>query len=157
MERACRNGNINVVTLLLAQQSLSNRSTDCQLTLAEVSLILRHNGVGHLLAIVVVHQGHLAEDLHLALIDLGFIDHARVVQRSFELGDSHLQHTLCLTCCIVLGILRQVTLVTSLGNRCRNGRTLNRTHMIKLFLELLVALFGQVNNLVCHLIRFNKT
>ena len=51
---------------------------------------------------------------------------------------------------VVFCIFRKVALVARLGNRSRNGRTLHRTHMIELLLELLVALRSQINSLFCH-------
>ena len=70
--------------------------------------------------------------------------------RIAKLEDTHLQQPLCLTGGIVLRILRKVALVARFGDRRRNRRTLDGTHVLEFVLDFLVALRCQINNLLCH-------
>ncbi len=143
-----------MVALLLAEQRLGDGRADRQLALAQVGLVFGHDGVDHLLAVVVVHQSHSTEDLHLALVDLRLVDHAGIGQRILHFGDAHFEQALRFARSVVLRILRKVALVAGLGDGRRNGGTLHRTHMIQFVLELLIALRRQINNLFCHNVSF---
>jgi len=115
-----------------------------------IRLVLGDDRVGHLLLVVVVQKRHLAQNLHFALVDLRLVDHAGVGHRILQFGDTHLQQPLCLTGGIVLRILRKVALVARFGDRRRNRRTLDGTHVLEFVLDFLVALRCQINNLLCH-------
>ena len=112
--------------------------------------MLGDDRIGHLLVGVVIQERHLAQNLHLALVDLRFVDHARIGDRIFQLGDTHLHQTLRLTGSVVLRVLRKVALVARFGDRRRNRRTLDGTQVIELLLEFFITLRCQINNLFCH-------
>ena len=150
MDRAGRNLHVHTVALLAAQQRLRDRRADRQLAFAQIRLVLGDDRVGHLLLVVVVQKRHLAQNLHFALVDLRLVDHAGVGHRILQFGDTHLQQPLCLTGGIVLRILRKVALVARFGDRRRNRRTLDGTHVLEFVLDFLVALRCQINNLLCH-------
>ena len=123
------------------------------LAFAQVGLVLGDDRVSHLFLGVVVQQRHLAQYLHLALVDLRLVDHTRIGDRILQLGDTHFQQTLRLPGSVVLRVLRKVTLVTRFGNRRRNRRTLDGTQVVELVLEFFVTLRCQINNLFCHNIK----
>ena len=135
----------------MAEQRLGDRGPDGQLALTEVGLVLGDDRIDHLLVVIVVQQRHLAQDLHLALVDLRLVDDPCIGDRILQLGDTHLQQTLRLPGSVVLRVLRKVTLVTRFGNRRRNRRTLDGTHVVELVLEFLVTLRCQIDNLFSHI------
>ena len=134
----------------MAQQRFGDRRADGQLALAQVGFVLGDDGVDHLLLGVVIQQRHFAQNLHLALVDFRLVDHPCVGKRILQLGYTHLQHTLRLAGSVVLCVLRKVALVARFGDRRRNCRTLDGTHVIKLVPEFLVPLRRQIDNLFCH-------
>ena len=150
VDRAGRNLHIHAIALLVAEQRLGDRRADGELALAQVGLVFGDDRIDHLFVVVVVEQGHLAQDLHLALVDLRLVDHPGIGDRILELGDAHLKQALGLPGGVVLRILRQVALVARLGNGCRDRRALDGTHVVELLLELLVPFRRQINSLFCH-------
>ena len=153
MDRPGRHHHVDAVAFLVPQQCLGDGRTDRQLAFAQVRLVLGDDRVGHLFLGVVVQQRHLAQYLHLALVDLRLVDHAGIGERILQLGDTHLQQTLRLTGGVVLRVLRKVTLVARFGNSRRYRRTLDGTHVVELILEFFVTFRCQINNLFCHNIK----
>ena len=67
--------------------------------------MLSNDGINYLTVVIVVEQGYLAQNLHLALVNLCLVNNARVSKSSLELCNLHLKQTLCLTSSVVLSIL----------------------------------------------------
>ena len=54
LDNACRNSNLYNLALLLAEQSLGDRSTNGEFALTKISLVLRYDGIYNLALVVVV-------------------------------------------------------------------------------------------------------
>ena len=59
VESSCRNNNIYMLTLLLTQEGLRNGSSDSELALPKVCLMLCYDCIYHLLAVIVVLKRNL--------------------------------------------------------------------------------------------------
>ena len=76
LDNACWYGNLYYLALLLAEQSLCDRSADSQLSLTEVSLVLRYDSVGNLTLVVVVKERYFAQNLYLVLLNLALVNNS---------------------------------------------------------------------------------
>ena len=97
-----RYGYLDRITLLVTQECLGDGGTDSEFALAEVGLMLGNDGVGHLLVVVLVQQGYLAQNLHFGFVDFGLVNHAGIGQRVLQFGDAHLQQALGLAGSVIL-------------------------------------------------------
>ena len=154
LEHACGNLNLDNLADLPAKQRLSDRCANGELTLAQVCLVLRNDGVLNLALYIVVQELNAAQNLNLRGVNLCLVDDACLGECLLELRDAHLQKTLSLAGCVILCILREVTLVASLCDSGSSSGALNRYHVVELLLKFVHSLSCEVDNLVTHNICF---
>src|SRR5690606_3083732 len=90
------------VTLFLADDGAGDRSTDRELAVLDVRLVLTNDLVGHLIAGFGVFKVHGGAEDHLARVgNGGNVDHYRVLQAAFDIADTRLDHALFFTGSVV--------------------------------------------------------
>ena len=92
---------LNHVANLLVEQALGDRSLDRYLALLEVSLALRHDGVGHRLVVLQVGDFHLRQYLHLIGLQAACVHNFGVRYGKLHLVDFSLKMSLGLLCRVV--------------------------------------------------------
>src|SRR6478736_1361541 len=130
---------------LLADQRSRDRRADVDAAVLDVGLVLADDlpGEGAAFAILDVHGG--AEDAAAAGVDQLRVDHLRVAELGFELGDAPRDEAGALARRVVLGIFRQVAVRARLADRRRVGRALDGLQPVQLFAQQVGAALGHGN------------
>src|SRR5690606_8404133 len=138
------------ITLFLAHQGAGDWRADRQLADFYISLVISHDLVGDLFVGLAVGDIHGGAENDLAGMGNGRdIDHDRMLQSSFDITNTRLDHTLLLARSMVLGVFLEIPQFTRRTDLLTEFRTHDLGQVSQFFFQGASALDGH-RKFACH-------